>query len=348
MGIKGKRKKRFLKDAVQGLHDKRMNAKKRDDNDDDSIDDDDVSETPMPRKKSEVYAMLDSEAMEKYCTPRGGDAGGDKKSSSRNSGKKSKALLDEDVDEEDHAFKPTKKAELNPKQLEKIRKQDAEIAKRLRAEENNRGDEEAEKATNTKKVKSSPSTAPAAANVMLFSDERLGLKSPWVVDCVTRHFTVATPIQRMSIPLVQQGFHVIGHAPTGSGKTLAYLLPVMDAMPEGCTTLFAVVLSPTKELAVQIELVVRHVFEPTLGRGKCATVTGGQSMKAETESLKGAVVVVATPGRIAHHLADGVVWKNQRPHYLILDEADRLMEPSFQIPMQTVFSNFPAETVQYL
>jgi ATP-dependent RNA helicase DDX31/DBP7 len=169
----------------------------------------------------------------------------------------------------------------------------------------------------------------------------LGLKAP-------------TNVQRVAVPAFGRGRDVLVRAETGSGKTLGYLLPVVDGLlrealsaeaagktmsREGGTR--CVVLAPTRELAGQIEEVANRLCEPypwlVVG-----SVTGGEKRKAEKARLrKGVTLLIATPGRLVDHLekTKSLIFGGlTRLRWLILDEADRLLDLGFEKQIQAVVS----------
>ncbi|KAK7529223.1 dead box ATP-dependent rna helicase [Phyllosticta citribraziliensis] len=157
-------------------------------------------------------------------------------------------------------------------------------------------------------------------------------------------FAKMTEIQRRAIPPLLAGKDVLGAAKTGSGKTLAFLIPVVEMLsalrfkPRNGTG--AVVLSPTRELALQIFGVARELLEhhsQTFG-----IVIGGANRRAEAEKLqKGCNLLIATPGRLLDHLQNtpGFVFKNLKT--LIIDEADRLLEIGFEDEVRQIVKILP-------
>ncbi|EKG12222.1 RNA helicase ATP-dependent DEAD-box conserved site [Macrophomina phaseolina MS6] len=152
-------------------------------------------------------------------------------------------------------------------------------------------------------------------------------------------FTTMTEVQKKAIPPLLAGRDVLGAAKTGSGKTLAFLIPVVEMLhslrfkPRNGTG--AIVISPTRELALQIFGVARELMEhhtQTFG-----IVMGGANRKAEQIKLeKGVNLLIATPGRLLDHLQNtpGFVFKNLRT--LVLDEADRILEVGFEDELKAI------------
>lgn len=133
-----------------------------------------------------------------------------------------------------------------------------------------------------------------------------------------------SPIQVQSIPLALEGRDLIGLAQTGSGKTAAFGIPILQALLEKPQPLFACVLSPTRELAIQIAEQIE-----ALGSGigvKCVVVVGGVDMMAQAIALaKRPHILVGTPGRLLDHLSNTKGFNLRALKYLVLDEADRLL-----------------------
>ncbi|KAJ2113239.1 pre-mRNA processing RNA-helicase, partial [Coemansia sp. RSA 922] len=155
---------------------------------------------------------------------------------------------------------------------------------------------------------------------------------------VIRHqgFEKPTPVQAQSVPAILSGRDVIGVAKTGSGKTLAFILPMLRhikaqrplATSEGPIGL---VMTPTRELAVQIHRECRPFLKPLGLRAVCAY--GGSAIKDQIGELKrGAEIVVCTPGRLIDLLCanSGRVTNLHRVTYLVLDEADRMFDMGFE------------------
>ncbi|EED15903.1 ATP-dependent RNA helicase, putative [Talaromyces stipitatus ATCC 10500] len=152
-------------------------------------------------------------------------------------------------------------------------------------------------------------------------------------------FETMTEIQQRAIPPLMAGRDVLGAAKTGSGKTLAFLIPAIELLhslkfkPRNGTGVL--ILSPTRELALQIWGVARQLLEKhsqTHG-----IVMGGANRRAEAEKLeKGVNLLVATPGRLLDHLQNtkGFVFKNLRQ--LVIDEADRILEIGFEDEMKQI------------
>lgn len=132
------------------------------------------------------------------------------------------------------------------------------------------------------------------------------------------------------IPIALKGNDIIGLAETGSGKTGAFALPIIHTLLENPQRFYALVLTPTRELAIQIS----EQFE-ALGASiglKCAVIVGGMDMVAQALQLaKKPHVVIATPGRLVDHLTHTKGFSLKSLKYLVMDEADRILNMDFQV-----------------
>jgi ATP-dependent RNA helicase RhlE len=152
----------------------------------------------------------------------------------------------------------------------------------------------------------------------------------------------ATPIQSRAIPEAVLGRDVVATAQTGTGKTAAFLLPILERtldLPPG--RIYALVLTPTRELAVQAEGFLRKLGHYTKRRG--AAVYGGVGMEPQTRALRGgAEIIVATPGRLLDHMARGYVdFRHLR--ILVLDEADRMLDMGFIPDVRRILATLPRD-----
>lgn len=159
-------------------------------------------------------------------------------------------------------------------------------------------------------------------------------------------FERMTPVQQHTIPPLLAGRDVLGAAKTGSGKTLAFLIPAVELLyslkfkPRNGTGV--IVISPTRELALQIFGVAKELMEDhsqTVG-----IVIGGANRRQEEEKLnRGVNLLIATPGRLLDHLqnSQGFVFKNLKA--LVIDEADRILEIGFEEEMRQIIKILPSE-----
>ncbi|EXJ82805.1 ATP-dependent rRNA helicase RRP3 [Capronia epimyces CBS 606.96] len=159
--------------------------------------------------------------------------------------------------------------------------------------------------------------------------ESLGYKSP-------------TPIQAESIPLALQGRDLIGLAETGSGKTAAFVLPILQALMEKPQQLHSLILAPTRELAYQISQSVEALGSVIAVR--CAVLVGGMDMIPQAIALgKKPHVIVATPGRLLDHLENTKGFSLRLLKYLVMDEADRLLDLDFGPILDKILKILPRE-----
>ncbi|ANZ73670.1 BA75_01491T0 [Komagataella pastoris] len=177
----------------------------------------------------------------------------------------------------------------------------------------------------------------------------LKLSDPTLKAIGNMGFTKMTAVQARTIPPLLAGRDVLGAAKTGSGKTLAFLIPAIEMLyslkfkPRNGTG--AIVITPTRELALQIFGVARELMEShsqTFG-----ILIGGANRRAEAEKLmKGVNIIIATPGRLLDHLQNtkGFVFKNLKA--LIIDEADRILEIGFEDEMKQIIKILPNENRQ--
>lgn len=185
--------------------------------------------------------------------------------------------------------------------------------------------------------KAKRSSGPA---VVTFAE--LGVCPQLLAACDSLGWKSPTPIQVEAIPHALEGKDIIGLAQTGSGKTAAFALPIIQALLEKPSPFFACVLSPTRELAIQIS----EQFE-ALGADiglKCAVVVGGIDMMAQAIALaKRPHVVVGTPGRLVDHLANTKGFGLRGLKYLVLDEADRLLNMDFEAEIDEILKAVPKD-----
>lgn len=177
----------------------------------------------------------------------------------------------------------------------------------------------------------------------------LGLDPLLCEACLAVGYQFPTPIQKEAIPLALQGRDIIGIAETGSGKTAAFALPILQALlnAEGSRALFALVLTPTRELAFGI----RDAFD-ALGASiglKTAVITGGLENVAQAITLaKKPNVIIATPGRIVDHLENTKGFNLRSLKFLVMDEADRILSMDFEKEVQKILGVIPAQRTTFM
>ncbi|OOG36683.1 DEAD/DEAH box helicase [Polaromonas sp. A23] len=189
---------------------------------------------------------------------------------------------------------------------------------------------------------------------MTSSFSNLSLAEPLARAVAEMGYETMTPIQEQAIPVVLQGKDVMGAAQTGTGKTAAFALPLLQRMMkhENASTsparhpVRALVLLPTRELAVQVAQQVELYAKYTNLRS--TVVFGGMDMKPQTAELKkGVEVLVATPGRLLDHIEAKNAVLNQ-VEYVVLDEADRMLDIGFLPDLQRILSYLPKQRITLL
>src|SRR5436190_5695014 len=155
----------------------------------------------------------------------------------------------------------------------------------------------------------------------------LGLTEPELRALREMGFEEPTPVQEQAIPLLLNGTDVVAQALTGTGKTAAFGIPLVERIEPRKAHLQAVVLAPTRELAVQV---AEHLGE--LGRHRqirLAPIYGGQPIERQLRALsRGVHAVVATPGRLMDHMQRRTIDLSQ-VSFLVLDEADQMLQMGF-------------------
>lgn len=170
----------------------------------------------------------------------------------------------------------------------------------------------------------------------------LGLSQPAITALAQLNIKKPTEIQVACVPPILAGRDCIGGAKTGSGKTLAFALPILESIARDPFGIYAVVLTPTRELAYQLAEQFMAVGKP-LGL-TTTTVVGGMDMLSQAQALQRRPhVVVATPGRLCDLLRSDGVGANPlaRARVLVLDEADRMLTPTFAPELAYLFSVIP-------
>jgi ATP-dependent RNA helicase RhlE len=155
------------------------------------------------------------------------------------------------------------------------------------------------------------------------------------------NYTTATPIQEQAIPIILAGKDLIGVAQTGTGKTAAFILPIIHQILESNEADFtqALVIVPTRELAMQIDQVV-EAYSYFTGVSSIAIFGGsdGKAFAREKQAITGGVdIIIATPGRLLAHMKLGYV-DFSRMRHLVLDEADRMLDMGFMPDLQKIIS----------
>jgi ATP-dependent RNA helicase DeaD len=175
---------------------------------------------------------------------------------------------------------------------------------------------------------------------LLFSD--LGVSEEILRAVEDMGYTQPSPIQAQTIPLLLQGADVIGQAQTGTGKTAAFGIPIIDRIDSSKNRPQALILCPTRELAVQVE---GEIVKLTKYNRKISStcIYGGESIDRQIRSLKkGVQIVVGTPGRIMDHM-DRRTLDLSHVSVIVLDEADEMLDMGFRDDIEKILSSMPIE-----
>lgn len=186
-------------------------------------------------------------------------------------------------------------------------------------------------------------------NAMTTTFKMLNLTKPCLETVADLGFSEPTPIQEQAIPFGLKNEDILAAAQTGTGKTLAYLLPIFDQMvsfwgskrPKKNRGPYALILSPTRELAQQIAQCAQTIAKITNFR--VATVIGGKKYSSQINKLKqGCDILIATPGRLIDLLDQHALTLNA-VHYLVLDEVDRMLDMGFWPPVYSIVKKTPVK-----
>ena len=155
-------------------------------------------------------------------------------------------------------------------------------------------------------------------------------------------FEQPSPIQAQSIPIAVEGKDMIGQARTGTGKTASFGIPMLQRINPKDKNLQAIVLCPTRELAIQSANEIRKLAKFLHGI-KVLPIYGGQEISKQIRSLKGGVqIVIGTPGRVMDHLRRHTL-KPQTVDIVVLDEADEMLNMGFREDIETILGQLPEE-----
>jgi len=177
---------------------------------------------------------------------------------------------------------------------------------------------------------------------MLFSE--LGISAPLVAALDKSSLTKAYPIQEKAIPAILQGRDVLGIAKTGSGKTLSYALPILEKLRTGkgekSRNIKALVLVPSRELAIQVNEIFTDLGRALKPPLQTMAVYGGVSIQPQMKNLYGTDVLVATPGRLLELIGNNAIGMDGLK-FLVLDEADKMLNAGFSAEMQAILHMVP-------
>eukprot|EP01147_Barroeca_monosierra_P007118 gene7116-443_t len=191
-------------------------------------------------------------------------------------------------------------------------------------------------------------TDDSATATLTFQD--LGLEDALCEACQAVGYQNPTPIQEQAIPAALQGRDVVGIAKTGSGKTAAFVLPVLHSLLNSVRKthrFHALVMAPTRELAQQIQGEF-NALGAHIGL-KTALLVGGLSLQQQQDILsRNPHVIIATPGRIIHHLEKTNGFRLTNLKFFILDEADRMLTPEFEREIDQLLGHVPKARTNFL
>ncbi|MCF0048725.1 DEAD/DEAH box helicase [Dyadobacter chenwenxiniae] len=172
--------------------------------------------------------------------------------------------------------------------------------------------------------------------------EELGLSENILKALTEMGFTKPSPIQAQGIPAVMQGSDVIGQAQTGTGKTAAFGIPVLERIDVSSNAVQALVLCPTRELAVQVSEEIGRLAKYIKGL-RIEAIYGGDSIDRQIRSLKkGVHIVVGTPGRVMDHMERKTL-KFDEVRMMVLDEADEMLDMGFREDIESILADMPSD-----
>jgi ATP-dependent RNA helicase DeaD len=153
-------------------------------------------------------------------------------------------------------------------------------------------------------------------------------------------FEEATPIQSLAIPHILEGKDVTGQAQTGTGKTAAFGIPILEMVDPSERELQAVILCPTRELAIQVAEELKKL-STYLKRVNVLPIYGGQPIERQIKALrKGVQIIIGTPGRVMDHMRRGTL-EMGNVKVLVLDEADEMLDMGFREDIEFVLDYIP-------
>lgn len=170
--------------------------------------------------------------------------------------------------------------------------------------------------------------------------ESMGLQPETLQALIRMGFVAPTSVQEQTIPPMLRWNDIIAKAPTGTGKTCAFGIPIIEHIETGDKGIQALILSPTRELALQITDDLRDLaaFRPDI---RIASVYGGQSIDRQLTELKARPqIIVATPGRLGDHLRRRTI-RLDDVHTVVLDEADRMLDMGFVADVRKILDLMP-------
>jgi len=177
-------------------------------------------------------------------------------------------------------------------------------------------------------------------NTLKFSD--LGISDEILKSVEEMGYTQPSEIQTQAIPFLLQGRDVIGQAQTGTGKTAAFAIPIIDLVDPDMNQPQAIILCPTRELAVQVEGEIQKLAK-FHRRINSVAIYGGESIDRQIKVLRrGVQIVVGTPGRVQDHINRGTL-KLDGAGIIVLDEADEMLDMGFRDDIEAILQEMPTE-----
>ncbi|ANZ76875.1 BA75_03803T0 [Komagataella pastoris] len=176
--------------------------------------------------------------------------------------------------------------------------------------------------------------------------QSLSLSRPVLKGLATLGYTKPSPIQSSSIPIALLGKDIVAGAQTGSGKTAAYMIPIIERLlfkPSKISATRVVVLTPTRELAIQVNDVGKKISQFVNGIEFGLAVGGLNLRKQEQELRKRPDIVIATPGRFIDHIRNSPSFSVESVEILVIDEADRMLEDGFQEELKEILTLLPGK-----
>lgn len=168
----------------------------------------------------------------------------------------------------------------------------------------------------------------------------LGIRSTVAAALIEQGIVEPTPVQKQSIPIVLQGKDIIVHSQTGSGKTLAFILPIIEKLDKESSDIQALIVAPTRELALQITNELQKITRSPDNLHSLA-IYGGQDVEQQLKKLGTSIhIVVATPGRLLDHIRRKSISLSE-VKMLVLDEADQMLHMGFLTEVEEIIEQTP-------
>lgn len=180
------------------------------------------------------------------------------------------------------------------------------------------------------------------SNATVDSFQELGISVEILKGLGAMGFEKPSPIQAQGIPPVLEGRDVIGQAQTGTGKTAAFGIPVLERIDTSINAIQALILCPTRELAVQVSEELKKISQ-FLSQVKIEAIYGGDSIERQIRSLrKGVHIVVGTPGRVMDHMERRTL-ELDHVRMMVLDEADEMLDMGFREDIENILTEMPED-----